>query len=87
MGFQIYVEVERACLTQMVADRKWKEGKKQEAAQMMLELHVETYSAMEIKEKVRTNIFPLFWKLTTKFLKLIWASFKMSRNIHIKPSQ
>ncbi|PAV91855.1 hypothetical protein WR25_15608 [Diploscapter pachys] len=50
---KIYVEVERARLTQMVADRKWKEGKKQEAAQMMLELHVETYSTMEIKERIR----------------------------------
>ncbi|EGT47618.1 hypothetical protein CAEBREN_15361 [Caenorhabditis brenneri] len=49
---KIYVEVERARLTSMVVKKLEAEGKIDEAATMLLELQVETYGSMEMKEKV-----------------------------------
>ncbi|KAF1763856.1 hypothetical protein GCK72_003804 [Caenorhabditis remanei] len=49
---KIYVEVERARLTSMVVKKLEAEGKLDEAATMLLELQVETYGSMEMKEKV-----------------------------------
>ncbi|GMS84216.1 hypothetical protein PENTCL1PPCAC_6391, partial [Pristionchus entomophagus] len=50
---KIYVENERARLTSIVVDRLEKEGKVDEAATMLLELQVETYGTMPMKEKVK----------------------------------
>ncbi|KAF8361276.1 rpn-5 [Pristionchus pacificus] len=50
---KIYVENERARLTTIVVDRLEKEGKVDEAATMLLELQVETYGTMPMKEKVK----------------------------------
>ena len=52
---QIYVEVERARLTHILAQMKEKDGEVTEAANIMQELQVETYGSMERREKV----FPL----------------------------
>ncbi|EFO92338.1 hypothetical protein CRE_11090 [Caenorhabditis remanei] len=49
---KIYVEVEHARLTLMVVKKLEAEGKLDEAATMLLELQVETYGLMEMKEKV-----------------------------------
>ncbi|KAK5978154.1 Proteasome Regulatory Particle Non-ATPase [Trichostrongylus colubriformis] len=49
---KIYVEVERARLTSLVVKKMEAEGKIEEAANLILELQVETYGSMEIKEKV-----------------------------------
>ncbi|KHJ97222.1 hypothetical protein OESDEN_02803 [Oesophagostomum dentatum] len=48
----IYVEVERARLTSLVVKKLEAEGKLEEATNLILELQVETYGSMEIKEKV-----------------------------------
>ncbi|ETN70878.1 hypothetical protein NECAME_14479 [Necator americanus] len=52
MVLQIYVEVERARLTSLVVKKLEAEGKLGEATNLILELQVETYGSMEIKEKV-----------------------------------
>ncbi|KAJ1363353.1 hypothetical protein KIN20_023200 [Parelaphostrongylus tenuis] len=49
---KIYVEVERARLTSLVVKKLESEGKLEEATNLILELQVETYGSMEIKEKV-----------------------------------
>ncbi|KHN75648.1 26S proteasome non-ATPase regulatory subunit 12 [Toxocara canis] len=49
---KIYVEVERARLTSRLVKKLESEGKIDEAAAMLLELQVETYGSMEMKEKV-----------------------------------
>lgn len=49
---KIYVEVERARLTQKLANMKEKEGDIEAAATIMQELQVETYGSMEKREKV-----------------------------------
>jgi len=49
---KIYVEVERARLTQRLAKMKEDEGKIKEAAEILQELQVETYGSMEKREKV-----------------------------------
>jgi 26S proteasome regulatory subunit N5 len=49
---KIYVEVERARLTKRVVEKLEKEGKFDEAWKELLELQVETFGSMEIKEKV-----------------------------------
>lgn len=49
---KIYVEVERARLTKRVVDKLEKEGKVEEAWKELLELQVETFGSMEVKEKV-----------------------------------
>lgn len=49
---KIYVEVERARLTKILADIKEKDGNVIEAATIMEELQVETYGTMERREKV-----------------------------------
>jgi len=50
---KIYVEVERARLTKRVVDKLEKEGKYEEAWNNLIELQVETFGSMEIKEKVQ----------------------------------
>lgn len=50
--FQIYVEVERARLTHILAQMKEKDGEVTEAANILQELQVETYGSMEKREKV-----------------------------------
>jgi len=50
---KIYVEVERARLTKRVVDRLEQEGKVEEARVMIMEMQVETFGSMEIKEKVQ----------------------------------
>ncbi|WKX92895.1 hypothetical protein Q1695_010711 [Nippostrongylus brasiliensis] len=49
---KIYVEVERAHLTSLVVKKLESEGKIEEAANLILELQVETYGSMEVREKV-----------------------------------
>ncbi|VDN30139.1 unnamed protein product [Gongylonema pulchrum] len=49
---KIYVEVERARLTSRLVKKLESEGKLEEATTMLLELQVETYGSMELKEKV-----------------------------------
>ncbi|CAJ0571991.1 unnamed protein product, partial [Mesorhabditis spiculigera] len=49
---KIYVEVERARLTSYVVKKLEAQGKLEEAATMLLELQVETYGSMEVKERV-----------------------------------
>ncbi|VDK87629.1 unnamed protein product [Litomosoides sigmodontis] len=49
---KIYVEVERARLTSYLVKKLESEGKLDEATTMLLELQVETYGSMELKEKV-----------------------------------
>ncbi|CAJ0566518.1 unnamed protein product, partial [Mesorhabditis spiculigera] len=49
---KIYVEVDRARLTSYVVKKLEAQGKLQEAATMLLELQVETYGSMEVKERV-----------------------------------
>ncbi|VDN07189.1 unnamed protein product [Thelazia callipaeda] len=49
---KIYVEVERARLTSRVVKNLEQEGKIDEAVTMLLELQVETYGSMELREKV-----------------------------------
>jgi len=48
---KIFVEVERARLTKILAGMKEAEGKIEEAANLMQEVQVETYGAMERREK------------------------------------
>eukprot|EP00929_Paragymnodinium_shiwhaense_P013076 TRINITY_DN120934_c0_g1_i1.p1 TRINITY_DN120934_c0_g1~~TRINITY_DN120934_c0_g1_i1.p1 ORF type:complete len:458 (+),score=187.52 TRINITY_DN120934_c0_g1_i1:109-1482(+) len=48
---KIFVEVERARLTKILAGMKEEEGKIEEAANLMQEVQVETYGAMERREK------------------------------------
>ncbi|PAV76947.1 hypothetical protein WR25_18750 [Diploscapter pachys] len=50
---KIYVEVERARLTQLVVKKLESEGRTNEACDMLLELQVETYGSMQIQEKVQ----------------------------------
>jgi len=50
---KIYVEVERARLTKKVVDKLESEGKMDEARNMILELQIETFGSMEVKEKVQ----------------------------------
>jgi hypothetical protein len=52
MFLQIYVEVERARLTHILAQMKENEGEVTEAADILQELQVETYGSMEKREKV-----------------------------------
>lgn len=52
MFLQIYVEVERARLTHILAQMKESEGEVTEAADILQELQVETYGSMEKREKV-----------------------------------
>ncbi|XP_032789586.2 26S proteasome non-ATPase regulatory subunit 12 [Daphnia magna] len=49
---KIYVEVERARLTHILAQMKENEGEVTEAADILQELQVETYGSMEKREKV-----------------------------------
>ena len=49
---KIYVEVERARLTKTLADIYESEGKINEAADMLQEVAVETYGAMDPREKI-----------------------------------
>lgn len=49
---KIYVEVERARLTRMLAKIKEDGGDLDAATALMAELHVETYGTMEKREKV-----------------------------------
>ncbi|KAI1292302.1 26S proteasome non-ATPase regulatory subunit 12 [Halotydeus destructor] len=49
---KIYVEVERARLTNILAKHKEAEGNIEEASKIMQELQVETYGSMDRKEKV-----------------------------------
>nr|CAG4648615.1 EOG090X04UV [Polyphemus pediculus] len=49
---KIYVEVERARLTHILAQMKEKDGEITEAANILQELQVETYGSMERREKV-----------------------------------
>nr|CAG4650919.1 EOG090X04UV [Simocephalus serrulatus]SVE94193.1 EOG090X04UV [Simocephalus serrulatus] len=49
---KIYVEVERARLTHILAQMKEKDGEVTEAANILQELQVETYGSMEKREKV-----------------------------------
>lgn len=49
---QIYVEVERARLTHILAKIREQEGNTEEAANIMQELQVETFGSMDKKEKV-----------------------------------
>lgn len=53
--FQIYVEVERARLTHILAQMKEADGEIAEAANVLQELQVETYGSMERREKVCLN--------------------------------
>ena len=48
---KIYVEVERARVTRTLATIKEKEGKLQEASDLMQELQVETFGSMEKRER------------------------------------
>uniref|UniRef100_A0A0M3I2X7 PCI domain-containing protein n=1 Tax=Ascaris lumbricoides TaxID=6252 RepID=A0A0M3I2X7_ASCLU len=49
---KIYVEVERARLTSRLVKKLESEGKLESATTMLLELQVETYGSMDLKEKV-----------------------------------
>lgn len=49
---KIYVEVERARLTRMLAEIREQEGNINLAAELMEELHIESYGSMDKKEKV-----------------------------------
>lgn len=48
---KIFVEVEKARLTKMLAEIKEKEGNAEEAASLLQEVQVETFGAMERREK------------------------------------
>merc|ERR1719401_2163791 len=48
---KIFVEVERARLTQMLSKMKEEEGKVEEAANLLQEVQVESFGAMERREK------------------------------------
>jgi 26S proteasome regulatory subunit N5 len=49
---KIYVEIERARLTRKLATYKEEQENVEEAAQILLELQVETYGSMEKREKI-----------------------------------
>ncbi|TKR95813.1 hypothetical protein L596_009933 [Steinernema carpocapsae] len=49
---KIYVEVDRARLTRRLVKKLESEGKINEACDMLLELQVETYGSMQMKEKI-----------------------------------
>ncbi|KAK0423158.1 hypothetical protein QR680_008004 [Steinernema hermaphroditum] len=49
---KIYVEVDRARLTQRLVKKLESEGKLNEACEMLLELQVETYGSMQMQEKI-----------------------------------
>lgn len=49
---QIYVEVERARITRLLAKIREDEGKTSEAADVLQELQVETFGSMDKREKV-----------------------------------
>jgi 26S proteasome regulatory subunit N5 len=51
LSVQIYVEVERARLTKMLAQIREEEGKVAEASEILQEVAVETYGSMEKREK------------------------------------
>merc|ERR1719394_1142717 len=48
---KIFVEVEKARLTKMMADMKEAEGNAEEAANLLQEVQVESFGAMERREK------------------------------------
>ncbi|KAI6179318.1 PCI domain-containing protein [Aphelenchoides besseyi] len=50
---KIYVEVERARLSMRIAKKLEAEGKMEDAWNILIELQVETFGSMEVKEKVR----------------------------------
>jgi hypothetical protein len=49
---QIYVEVERARLTKMLADIRERQGRIDEASDIMLDVQVETFGSMDQREKI-----------------------------------
>jgi 26S proteasome regulatory subunit N5 len=49
---KIYVEIERARLTKILANIKENQGNIEEAANILQELQVETYGSMEKREKI-----------------------------------
>lgn len=49
---KIYVEIERARLTKILAQIKENQGKIEEAATILQELQVETYGSMDKREKI-----------------------------------
>lgn len=53
---KIYVEIERARLTKILADIKEADGDISGAASVMEELQVETYGSMDKREKVNLNL-------------------------------
>uniref|UniRef100_A0A0N5AIQ5 PCI domain-containing protein n=1 Tax=Syphacia muris TaxID=451379 RepID=A0A0N5AIQ5_9BILA len=63
---KIYVEVERARLTGRLVKKLESEGKLDEAAAMLLELQVETYGSMEMKEKVEFLLEQMRLSVTRK---------------------
>ncbi|CAI5440776.1 unnamed protein product [Caenorhabditis angaria] len=78
---KIYVEVERARLTSMVVRKLEAEGKIDEAATMLLELQVETYGSMDMKEKVEYLLEQMRFSLVRN--DFIRASI-ISKKINIK---
>jgi len=83
---KIYVENERARLTHRLAMIHEADGKKEEAAKIMQELQVETYGAMERKEKVELILEQMRLCLLTKdFIRAQIISKKISTRFFENP--
>uniref|UniRef100_A0AC34QPR9 PCI domain-containing protein n=1 Tax=Panagrolaimus sp. JU765 TaxID=591449 RepID=A0AC34QPR9_9BILA len=78
---KIYVEVERARLTKRVVEKVEREGKLDEAWNMIMELQVETYGSMEMQEKVQFLLYQM--KLSIARKDYVRASI-ISKKISIK---
>ncbi|KAI1728848.1 PCI domain-containing protein [Ditylenchus destructor] len=78
---KIYVEVERARLTKRVVEQLESEGKIEDARKMIMELQVETYGSMDVKEKVQYLLHQM--RLTIYQQDYLRASF-ISRKISTK---
>ena len=76
---KIYVEVERARLTKRVVEQLESEGKLDEAKAMIMELNVETYGSMEIKEKINYLLYQMRLNITQQdFLRASFIARKIS---------
>lgn len=60
---KIYVEIERARLTKILADIKEADGDITGAAAIMEELQVETYGSMDKREKVEIEMLAFFYQI------------------------
>jgi len=85
---KIYVEVERARLTKRVVEKLEQAGKIEEARTMIMELQVETFGSMEVKEKVTYLLHQMRLSIVQKdFLRAAIISRKISTKFFENPDE